>query len=439
MPDRRNASLALSALVAAALACGPGSPSGPTTDSPTGGDGSGGSGSGGSGAGGDGSGGGATGGAGSGGSGSGGSGGTTDGGPAGGTSGGSAPSVGTAFAVVLGGAGNEWTQDVAAAPGGEVVALTVVGPRPSGGFDQLGLTRISGGAAQPGRLYDVGAPVSFPRDGALSVGPGGEVYLALTAQCGTGCRGLGAPVNGSALVQLSSGGDPRWTARLAGAVASQPVVDPAGNVAVATSEGGANVVRSFTASGAQRWEARLAGAAATDAFLAADAGANVIVGRGGEVVKLGPSGAVAWSRPVGVQVSGVAGTASGAVIVAGTGPGGPAVLELGPDGADGPAHPLPGPASDVRVEVGMGTRIGAVTGTGGCGATVTAIDVGGDERWTRSAATSGCDGSQLRLAAVTVTTTGVVVVGGALDGTVDLGGGPVPTSATDALVAGFGP
>jgi hypothetical protein len=340
---------------------------------------------------------------------------------------------------VLGGAGNEWTQDVAAAPAGDVVALTVVGPRAGGGFDQLGLTRISGGAAQPGRLLDVGAPVSFPRDGALSVGPSGEVYLALSAQCGTGCRGLGTPVNGAALLQLSPSGDPQWTVRLPGAVASQPVVDPPGNVAVATSEGGANVIRSFTASGTQRWEARLDGPAAADVFLAADSGANVIVGRGSEVAKVGPSGAVAWSRPVGVQVAGVAGTASGAVIVAGTGSGGPAVLELGPDGADGRVHPLPGPSSDVRVEVGMGTRIGAVTGAGGCGATVTAIDVGGDLRWSRPVATSGCDASQLRVGAVTVTTAGVVVIGGALEGTLDLGGGPVSSQATDAVVAGFGP
>jgi hypothetical protein len=343
---------------------------------------------------------------------------------------------------VLGGAGDEWAQDVAAAPGGAVIALTLVGPRDGGAFDQLGLTRLdAGGGATGGRLYDIGAPLAFPRDGALSTGPGGEVYLALDARCGSsGCKGLGKPLNGSNLVQFAPSGDPRWVAQLPGTVVSQPVVDPPGNVAVATSEGGANVVRSYTASGATRWQVQLPGGAQGDVFLAADAGANVIAARGGDVTKIVPGGTIAWTRTLGAQISGVAGTASGTVVVAGTTSSGAAILELGPDGSDGSVRALPGPGDDVRVEVGGGKRIGAVTGAGGCGATATALDVGGGgPLWSRPVATAGCDASQLRANAVTVTTGGVVVVAGALAGTVDLGTGPLSPKRTDALLAGFGP
>ncbi|HEX9050603.1 MAG TPA: hypothetical protein VF841_08740 [Anaeromyxobacter sp.] len=329
---------------------------------------------------------------------------------------------------------------MAAAPGGAVVALTVVGPRGDGGFDRLGLTPIDGRGAQPGRLYDLGAPVRFPRDGAVSVGPGGEVYLGLEAHCApSACRGLGAPLDGSGLVQFSAGGDPAWMARLPGAVASQPVVDPDGDPAIATSEGGANVVRSFTAAGAPRWQASLPGGAAAEVVLAADSGSNVLVGRGDELAKIDSHGAVAWTRSVGAQIAGVAGTRSGVVVVAGVTARGPAILEVEPDGTDGPVYPLPGPAEDVRVEVGEGHRIGAVTGAGGCGATLTALEVDGGEVWSRPVAAAGCDGSELRVNAVTVTTEGAAVVGGALAGTVDLGGGGVSSNGTDGLVAGFGP
>ncbi len=428
MPRRRTPSLALAAVLGIALAsCGPGAPTGPTTGptGPTGGSGGGGGGSG------------------DGGSGGGGSGSNGGSGGGGGTSGGNGgapapPAVPTAFAVVLGGAGDEWAQDVAAAPGGGVVVLTVVGPRGGGGFDQLGLTRIQGGSAVGGRLYDLGAPVRFPSDGALSVGPNGEIYLALEARCGASdCKGLGTRLTGSGLVQLSASGDPRWTAQLPGDVASQPVVDPPGNVAVATSESGANVVRSFAPSGTRRWQVALPGGAAADVALAADADANVIAARGSDVTKIGPDGAILWSRSVGAQVSGVAGTRSGVVVVAGTTSSGAAVLQLQADGGDGSTVQLPGPGDGVRVEVGAGHRIGAVTGSGGCGATVTALEVGGGLLWSRPLATSGCDGSEVQVNGVTVTTTGVVVVGGALGGTVDLGAGPVSSSRTDALVVGF--
>jgi hypothetical protein len=428
VPARRGLPLALAALLATALAtgCGPGAPQPPSTgpSGPTGGSGGGGSGGGGSG--------------GSGGSGtSGGGGGTPSGG---GDGGGSAPSIGTAFVVQLVGPGDGWTRDVAAAPGGTVVALTVVGPRGDGGFDRLGLAPISGGQARGGRLYDLGAPVRFPAEGALSTGPGGEIYVALEAQCGpSDCKGLGSRIQGSALVQFSSSGDPAWTAPLPGDVASQPVVDPPGNVAVATSESGTNVVRSFAPSGAQRWQVTLPGGAAGDVALAADAGANVIAARSGDVTKISPGGAILWSRAVGAQVTGVAGTSSGVVVLAGTAPGGAVVIELQPDGSDGQTVPIPGPGDGVRVEVGQGHRIGVVTGSGGCGATVTALDVGGGVLWSRPIATSGCDGSELQVNGVTVTTTGVVVAGAALNGTVDLGGGSVASSGTDGLVVGFGP
>jgi hypothetical protein len=359
------------------------------------------------------------------------------GGDAGGT--GAAPAVPTAFVVVLGGAGDEWTQDVAAAPAAGIVALTVVGPRPGGGFDQLGLTRIQNGAALGGRLYDLGAPVRFPSDGALSVGPNSELYVALQAQCGaSGCAGLGTRLDGSGLLQFSASGDPRWTAKLPGDVASQPVVDPPGNVAVATSESGANVVRSFAPSGAQRWEARLPGGAARDVALAADAGANVIAARGSDVTKIGPDGAILWTRSVGAQLSGAAGTRSGVVVVAGTSSSGAVVVQLQPDGSDASTTQIPGPNDGVRVEVGAGHRIAAVAGSGGCGATVTALEVGGGALWSRPVATAGCDGSEVQVNGVTVTTTGVPVVGGALGGTADLGAGPVSSNRTDALVAGFG-
>jgi hypothetical protein len=366
---------------------------------------------------------------------SGGGGGDTGGGGGGG---GAQPGSGvaTAWTVVTGGAGDEWVQDVAAAPGGAAVALTVI-ESGDGRVEQIGLLEVDGsGREQWRRTYGVDASVRFPRGGALSTGPAGEVYLAVA--CTSGCAGLGAPLNGSALVQLSPSGDPRRVVRLAGEVASQPVVDPPGNVAVATSASGANVVRSLDPSGAQRWEVSLRPAVA-DVALAADAGGNVLVGRGSEVTKIDAAGKVAWTRQVGATVAGIGGSASGVVAVAGATPNGPAVLLLQPDGTDGPVRPLPGGVEGILVEVGAGRRVGAVTSADGCGATVTAFEVDGSAPWTRPVAAGDCSGSELAAQAVTVTTSGAVIVGGALRGPVDLGKGTIEPRRTDGFLAAFGP
>jgi hypothetical protein len=365
------------------------------------------------------------------------SGGDSGGTPAGGEPGGDSGGAATRWSMLTGGAGDEWVQDVAAAGGGSVVALTVIGPR-AGGFDQIGLLQVDGGGRELwGRTYDVGAPVRFAPDGALSIGPGGEVYLALAATCGTGCGGLGTRFSGSALVQFSASGDVRWLVPLPGNVVSQPVVDPPGNVAVACAAAAANVVRSYAASGALRWEIRLPGAADDDVALAADAGGNVIVARGTEVAKVRPNGALAWSRSIGAAVAGVAGTSSEVVVVAASTAAGPVVLLLQPNGDDGPVHPIAGGRDGILVEVGTGRRVGAVTGAGGCGATVTALDVDGSTLWSRPVPTADCGGSELSVNAVTVTTTGTVVVGGALRGPVDLGRGRHDPKGTDGFLAAF--
>lgn len=427
MPKRLRSPV-LATLVATLLACGPGDPpppSDPGSGQPDGGGNTGGDGGGGTGGGGD-----------------AGGGGTAGGGDAGG---GGTPAAGspgtsgsTAWVDVIGGAGVEHVQDLAAVPDGGVVALTAIGIH-GDRLTQLGLVKIdAGGSEQWARAFDVGEPVAFTR-GPLAAAPGGELFLALA--CPSGCGALGADVRGGALVKLAGGGDRRWTAALPGIPASNVVADAAGNPALATAEEGGTFLRGYGADGSARWERKLRGAPVA---LAADDRGNVVAASGGEVVALDAQGHPAWRADLGGDVTVAAlGAAGSAVLAVGTSPAGVRGADAGPGaflavlGEDGSLRAARGlgasPPGELLLSVAAGGAA-VVTGAGSCEATLTALEADGRARWHRPVAVAECGGEEVSAHAVEVLQGGAIAVGGALRGDADLGGGLEQAGATDGFV-----
>jgi hypothetical protein len=407
---RRAFPFALVAALAVILGCGPGDPP-PPPDSGTGGGGDAGGGGG-------------------------------DGSGAPDPGGGASPGA-TAWVDVIGGAGVEHVQDLAADPDGGMVALTAIGID-GDRVHQLGLVKIDAGGSEAwARAFDVGAAIGFA-GGALAAAPQGHLFLA--AGCPSGCGDLGAEVRGTALVRLTGGGDPEWIAALPGAPASNVVADAGGNAVLATDEGAGTVVRSHGRDAAVRWELA---ARARPVALAADDLGNVLVASGGEVAAVDGEGRVAWRHELGddVRIAAV-GAAGSAVVVVGvslTGvrggdvAPGPFVAVLGDDGRVRSTRGLgAGSSGEMRLAVSP-AGAALVTRAASCAATVVALEADGGTRWSRPVAPAACGGQDLSVHAVEVLAGGGIAVGGALRGDADLGAGVAQPSATDGFVAGMLP
>jgi hypothetical protein len=370
----------------------------------------------------------------------------------------------TTWVRTLGGLGTEWVVDVATHADGSTSLLTVIGDGGPTGTTPLdwGLVRLRPDRSLAWSRTFKGTSGLSTRL-SIAASPLGNLFLAFNIACtvGESCMDLGAgQASGSVLVKFAPDGHTVWQRALPATMnVTNVAVDAAGSAAFALARGtltdNLRFVK-FRWDGAQLWDLPAprvnAGAAEPEPWaIAFDPAGNLAVGDRLVLYSLDAGGGMRWRAPLGegstggivasigttalgtvvavalfdsgtVSWAGTRATASGsdrgsllAVAEADGSPRLGRVLSLG-DGRDAAAAAVD-PAGRVAI---------LTDGPGSCDEQVERWDLAGDLLWRRALA-GGCPpDARLLVSGIAVDPVSHHVrIAGGLQGTVDLGAGPV--------------